>query len=319
MEREMEKPQQEDNGPCPYEKLAREAWESSDAYDGTPWDETDPIENELREKKKELVILALTDYSRYGDTAVAHAVAVSMIFHAELCILPLKKQIEAQSESLQHSLYVAERQGVPVTWITSGENSRKKIRRLSEEINAMMLVIGIAPKRKEGFFNRRKALRWILPSRIPVLTVGEKLPRPDAYRNILLPLDTSVYCKEKALWAGYFHRFYHADIHLMYKDYKDKYLEQKLKANIGFTEKIYSNLDIPCTHHHFPDSWEEIEHCALRNAADVRGSLMVCMTTKYPTLPDLLFGRKEKKLMKHADSLPLLFINQRDDLYVLCT
>ncbi|MBO7465181.1 MAG: hypothetical protein J6T56_04940, partial [Bacteroidales bacterium] len=176
-----------------------------------------------------------------------------------------------------------------------------------------------APKRKEGFFNRRKALRWILPSRIPVLTVGEKLPRPDAYRNILLPLDTSVYCKEKALWAGYFHRFYHADIHLMYKDYKDKYLEQKLKANIGFTEKIYSNLDIPCTHHHFPDSWEEIEHCALRNAADVRGSLMVCMTTKYPTLPDLLFGRKEKKLMKHADSLPLLFINQRDDLYVLCT
>ena len=308
-----------DEAPCPYEQLAREAWESSAEYNGTPWDETDPVESELREKKKDLVILALTDYSRHGDAAVAHAVAVSMIFHAELCILPLLPDVEAHSESLKHSLFVAETHHVPFTWQPYEPQLRRRIHDIAGEINAMMLVMGVSSERKQSFFTRRKALRWILPSRIPVLVVGSALPRPDAYRHIILPLDTSVYSKEKALWAGYFHRFYHANIHLLYKEYKDKYLAQKLKANLLFTEKIYGNLDIPSTAHPQPDGWEEIEGTALRFAPEIQASLMVCMTTRYPTPIDLLSGRREKHWMRHADEMPFLFINQRDDLYVLCT
>ena len=308
-----------EEAPCPYAGLAREAWESSAAYDGTPWDETDPVEAELREKKKDLVVMVLTDFSRFGDAAVAHAVAVSMIFHAELCIFPLVPVPEQQSESMLHSFEVAGRQGVPITWQPYETRLKDRLHAAAEEINAMMMVLAVDPSGKEGFFTRRSALRWILPSRIPVLCTGSVLPRPDAYRSVLLPLDTSVYSKEKALWAGYFHRFYHADIHLLYKNYKDKYLEQKLKANIAFTEKIYRNLEIPCTHHAMEDGWKEVESLALHFAPEVRAGLMVCMTTRYPTPVDLLCGRKEKQLMKHADALPLLFINQRDDLYVLCT
>lgn len=308
-----------EGAPCPYAELAKEAWESSAEYDGTPWDETDPVEAELREVRKELVVMVLTDFSRFGDAAVAHAVAVSMIFHAELCIFPLLPVPEQQGESMQHSLEVAGRQGVPITWHAYDAQLKHRLYAAAEEINAMMMVLAVDPLGKEGFFTRHKALHWILPSRIPVLCVGSELPRPDAYRSVLLPLDTSVYSKEKALWAGYFHRFYHADIHLLYKNYKDNYLEQKLKANIGFTEKIYGNLEIPCTRHAIADCWEEVESYAQHFAPEIRASLMVCMTTKYPTPVDLLCGRKEKKLMKKVDGLPLLFINQRDDLYVLCT
>ena len=312
-------PDPEEAQPCPYEQLAKEAWESSSEYDGTPWDETEPVEQELREKKKELVILALTDHSRYGDTAVAHAVAASMIFHAELCIIPLLPTPATESESLQHSLQVAGRQGIPVTWHPYETGLKSKLPSIAESVNAMMLVLGVATGSEPGFFTVRKALRWIRRSRIPALTVGDRLPRPDSYRSILLPLDTSVYSKEKALWAGYFHRFYHADIHLLYKNYKDTYLEQKLTANLSFTEKIYRNLEIPCTRHAIGDCWEEIERYALRFAPEVRGSLMVCMTTRYPTPADWLFGRKEKRLLQKAEGFPLLLINQRDDLYVLCT
>lgn len=308
-----------DEAPCPYEQLAREAWESSAEYDGTPWDEADPVESELREKKKDLVILALTDHSRWGDAAVAHAVAVSMIFHAELCILPLLPENKPYSERLIHSLHVAESHHVPVTWQPYERQLHRNIHHIAADINAIMLVMGVASERKQSFFTPRKALRWTLPSRIPVLVVGQSPPRPDAYRNIILPLDSSVYCKEKALWAGYFHRFYHAHIHLLYKQYKDRYLSDKLQANILFTEKIYGNLEIPSTAHPQADGWEEIEGAALRFAPEIQASLMVCMTTKYPTPVDLLFGRREKKWMKHADDMPFLFINQRDDLYVLCT
>lgn len=305
--------------PCPYAELAKEAWESSATYDGTPWDETDPVEIELREKKKDLVIMVLTDFSRFGDTAVSHAVAASMIFHAELCLFPLSPVPDQPNENMLHSFQIAERQGVPITWHAYDARLKDHLYASAEEINAMMMVLAVDPMGKEGFFTRRKALHWILPSRIPVLCVGSEKPHPDAYRNILLPLDTSIYSKEKALWAGYFHRFYHADIHLLYKNYKDHYLEQKVKSNIAFTEKIYRNLEIPCSHHAIADCWEEVESFALRFAPEIHASLMVSMTTKYPTPVDLLCGRKEKKLMKNVDKLPLLFINQRDDLYVLCT
>ena len=318
METEKEKPE-EGNGPCPYEELAREAWESSAEYDGTPWDETEPVARELREKKKDLVIIALTDHGRFGDTAVAHAVAASMIFHAELCIIPLTPATEPESETMRHSLHVADRQGIPVTWHPYENGLKRKLPAIAESVNAMMLVIGAAPDREPAYFTVKKALRWIRGSRIPALVVGGQLPRPDSYRSILLPLDTSVYSKEKALWAGYFHRFYHADIHLLYKNYRDDYLEQKLKANLQFTEKIYRNLEIPSTRHDIDDCWEEIESYALRFAPEVHGSLMVCMTTRYPTPADWLFGRKEKRLLKKAKGFPLLLINQRDDLYVLCT
>ncbi|MBR4492133.1 MAG: hypothetical protein IKO98_05710, partial [Bacteroidales bacterium] len=73
------------------------------------------------------------------------------------------------------------------------------------------------------------------------------------------------------------------------------------------------------TRHDIDDCWEEIESYALRFAPEVHGSLMVCMTTRYPTPADWLFGRKEKRLLKKAKGFPLLLINQRDDLYVLCT
>lgn len=309
----------EESGPCPYSELAKEAWESSKEYDGTPWDETDPVERELKEKKKELVVMALTDNSPYGQAAVAHAVAVSMIFNAELCIIPLTPDAVDLNAQLQHSLHVAERHRISVTWQPYEQPLKQKLPNIAESLNAMLMVIGTSPDGKQGFFNPGRLLRWIRHSRIPVLAVGAALPRPDAYRSILLPLDTSVYSKEKALWAGYFHRFYHADIHLLYKEYKDSYLKQKLEANLHFTEKIYRNLEISCTRHQTDDCWEEIEQFALRFAPEVRGSLIVCMTTRYPTPADWIFGRKEKRLLKRADGFPLLLINQRDDLYVLCT
>ena len=43
------------------------------------------------------------------------------------------------------------------------------------------------------------------------------------------------------------------------------------------------------------------------------------MTTSYKTIIDILFGVKEKYLIANRFGLPVLCINERDDLYVLCT
>lgn len=282
-------------------------------------EDTDPIENELKEKKKDLVIIALTDYTPHGDSAIQHAVSMCEIFKAELCILPLNPEPKHFSDSFQNALQRSREHQIVVTQHIYDRHLKRKIEVFAEEINAMMIVISVSKNRKESYFSPRVAMRWILPSRLPILVVGRKNPAPHAYQHVILPLDSSVYAKEKALWAGYFNRFYNSGIHILYKEYKDKYLSEKVKANLQFTDKIYGNLEIRSSKHPIGDTWEEIDLIARKYAPKVQASLIVSMTTKYSTIGDLLFGRKEKKIFKHLDEIPYLLINQRDDLYVLCT
>ena len=222
-------------------------------------EETDPVESELKEKKKDLVVIALTDHTPNGDAAISHAVAICMIFKAELCILPLNPEPKQFSDSFLNALQVAKKQGIIITQHPFKSHLQRDIHDFADSINAMMIVISVSQENSKSYFTPRKALRWILPSRLPVLAVGGTYPQPHAYQSVILPLDSSVYAKEKALWAGYFNRFYQSEIHIIYKQYRDSYLAEKVKANLQFTKKIYGNLDISYQTHALPDTWEEIE------------------------------------------------------------
>ena len=58
---------------------------------------------------------------------------------------------------------------------------------------------------------------------------------------------------------------------------------------------------------------------ALRHAAEYHGCLLVVMTTTYKSFVDILFGTREKHLIANKFGIPVLCLNERDDLYVLCT
>ncbi len=273
----------------------------------------------MEEEKKKIRILSFTDYTSYGDAAVAHAFTLCMIFRAELYILPLTKEQKTYSEMFKHVLEMSSQQHVPITHYTYCPTLKKEIYNFAEENNAMMLVIAAAKSKKTTFFYYRKALSFIKKSRVPVLVVGSNFPKEDAYQNIILPLDSSMYSKEKSLWASYFSRFYNAYVHVLYKNYKDDFLRYKLVENVGFTEKLYNNLKVLFKKHPVENIKKDIDDYACDFAPSVKGSLILSMTTKYLSLFDVLLGTKEKKTIQYVNTIPYLYINQRDDLYVLCT
>ena len=96
-----------------------------------------------------------------------------------------------------------------------------------------MFVIGVDDTGETGFFNKKKAMRFIKPSRLPVMTVGKKLPEKDVFQHVLLPVDIERQAKEKALWAGYFSRFYQSTIHILSPKYKDSGLQKQVHDNIA--------------------------------------------------------------------------------------
>ena len=279
-----------------------------------------------QEEKKKLNIIAIADNTEYGTSAIRYGGILAAIFKASLTIISnfsfskknqnnqnknnCNEQLKLANQLIQNSLEV---------FLLSNPFSPDNIYSYADETNSIMFVIGVQKKGKDSLFNLRKARRFIKPSRLPVMTVGLKLPDSNIFRHVMLPLDINRQHKEKALWAGYFSRFYHAKVHVLYATYKDSLLKQKVKDNIDFTKKLYQNLEIDYELHDFGREIDDIDRFSIFYAPEINASLTVVMMTAFYTIIDYIFGPKENALIANDEGLPVLCINEREDLYVLCT
>jgi len=279
------------------------------------------------EEQKKLNIIAVHDFTAYGDAAVRYAGILAAIFNASLTIITnlkrrgyktQKAQTDILTDTFKQTLDSVTSNSIEV-FVESKPFTKQLLYKLAEESNAIMFVIGVAKKDKRAHFTLNRALHFIRPSRIPVMTVGNKMPKSNVFQNVMLPLDIYRQSKEKSLWAGYFSRYYYAKVHILYGSYKDSFLKIKLKNNVDFTEKLYKNLEITCQMHHIAARVDNMDIYSLQYAEKIDATLTVIMTTKYRSLFDWIFGVKERSVIANAQGLPVLCINERDDLYVLCT
>ena len=274
------------------------------------------------EEKKKTTILAIVDDSEYGKSALRHAVTLAHIFKSSVTIVThftFKIRNYTQSPNVDLSNILTDDTKDLTLYYHQEVINLHHLHHLAENANGIMYVIGVARNDKKAFFNRKKALRFIKPSRLPVLTVGANPPIDPTWKNVILPIDIDRQAKEKALWAGYFNRFGGATVHLLHTIYTDAFLKQKLEENLAFIEKLYNNLEITSTLHEISPRTDNLEKYALQHTHEYNGCLLVIMTTTFKTIIDVLFGVREKSLIANKENIPVLCINEREDLYVLCT
>lgn len=275
------------------------------------------------DQKKKLNILAIADDSDYGRAAVCHGAMLAAVFSGSLTIVSkFGFAYEDHTPRADGDAWLLYAQKVVdhniETIMLPHYYFPETLYQYAEETNTIMYVIGVDKSGGEGFFSLSKALRFIKGSRLPVMTVGKTLPDKEIYQHVVLPIDIERQAKEKALWAGYFSRFYQSTIHILHNDYKDAGLKRQVNDNIAFVEKLYQNLEVKYELDNVSVN-QDIDRYSIEYAPTIGASLTVIMMTRYVTLGDLLTGRREKKIIGNPQSLPVLCINQRDDLYVLCT
>lgn len=277
--------------------------------------------NEPIQRYKNLNIIVLADDSAKGRVAAHQGLLLSEVFQANLTIFTTFGFQLPNGSNLTNTSFVADIQDI----VAPKEDSRiitdyvfpETLFKYADEHNTAMLVIGVSKSKNECFFSVKKALKLIKESRFPVMTVTSDYANTNAYKNILLPLDIERQNKEKALWAGYFCRFFNSKIHILLPKYKDEGLAKLVNDNLEFVEKLYCNLEIDYSVHNVDNS-SYFDEYALSLAENFDAGAEVIMMTKYYTLADLITGPRERKIIGNH-KLPILCINQRDDLYVLCT
>ncbi len=277
----------------------------------------DPVD-----QKKKLNVTVIADNSEYGQCAFRYGERLAVVFKASLTVVSnFGFSLEPRSSG-KATVEVAEvaAQTQPDTEIIVRNDYffPERIYRFAEETNTIMFVIGVDRAGKQGLFNNRRALSFIKPSRVPVMTVGKALPTDDAFRNVLLPLDIERYAKEKALWAGYFSRFYQSLIHVIYPSYADAGLRRQIHDNVAFVEKLYQNLNVTYELAAV-EPQKDLDLYAVEYARNKGATLTVAIISRYFSLTDLFAGARIRKIIGNSYNFPVLCINQRDDLYVLCT
>lgn len=148
--------------------------------------------------------------------------------------------------------------------------------------------------------------------RIPYLVYKESFNLLN-FNKILLPVSFLMEEVEKAQFASAFGRFFDSQISLLLaKDYGSKALTNSQKI-ISVLEKFNLNATIIKAK---KDSFK-INQEALRIAENNHFDLIIVTASREYGLDDLIFGSMEQRLIKKS-TIPILLINPRDDLYVLC-
>jgi len=243
-------------------------------------------------------ITVFFDDSVFGTAALAHAQKLAQVFDTEIIPIYLDKKTNLQAAFSE-----------------------------AEKGETLFFVVPVAQSKKDYFFNVKKARKWIRRSRVPVLTVDNSSPKETDYQQVVLPLDINCQDKELALWASYFPSYFQKKfpdipkdkliVHIIFNQYKDELLRKKVENNVAFVTKMFKNMDTPYQLHPF-NNIENIHTFGLKFAQQTGNSLMLFLMTEHYSLIDLLFGPIENRILGNREQIPVLCLNAREDIFVLC-
>lgn len=260
-------------------------------------------------------IVVVCDFSERMKEVVIHGVRLSDILKKELCLTAIWKNKE-QKTQLQEKLISATqtiKQNVPEMRVSSlliKNSLLENLDKLTWDYDAVLIVL--------HQFDMKLGLKAFRESSIAFIFVNGDAPEFLNYKNVLIPLDYRKASKETALWASFFGRFNHSLVQVVYAHETNKEDAANLMKNLSFLKKFLSNLNVA---HQLiagkSSSWG-ICNETIDNARNLNGDVMVFAGSSYISLIDLLIGLPEKRIIRKAGNLPVLIINPRKEICVMC-
>ena len=288
--------------------------------------------NEKKEKKDQYIIAYIADFGR-TEAVVTYAIHLSRMLHKGLVLLHIcdprhsaltPDDAEAQLKQLRNTLLEREWFGTAlddkeVTYAALKGNSRQLIAALPQLMGAVA-VVAQADRKCHGRnpMSVSSLLKNFADCKTAFLVVQEPLTHPERMKEVAMAIDFKKESKDKMIWSSYFPRFGNANMHVLYYDYKDAFLKDKWYANMKQLHKLYTDLGITFQPHIIESKSTYQDINALRFAAAQGYGLLIAVTTKEKDGLEFFIGTQEQRTIVNRDAIPILFLNPREDLYVLC-
>ncbi|MBR1517826.1 MAG: universal stress protein [Bacteroidales bacterium] len=273
-------------------------------------------------------VIAYLPHPDKTEAVVSHALPLAQMLHKGLILLYINdpRYGGPTKEEAQHLLAdEVERirpQHPDTNYIALAGNSREVISALPTLLYGVVVVAesnNESPRRSPT--HPKEVLRLFAESKIAYLVVQQRYEKKDFMSDVTLTIDYRRESKEKLIWASYMARFNHSHLHILSQQYKDEGLHKAWHDNIRFMEKMFASLGISdYTIENYAGRGPFAETGAIEDACRKKYDMHICTTTDMhdrDTL-ELLIGTAEQRVIRNPWKYPILFLNPRDDLYVLC-
>ena len=219
---------------------------------------------------------------------------------------------------------------ITVDYCLLRQPTRKAIDTVATVLNGVIIVAATDPtvKRHDPLYPK-ELLSNLSESKIAYLTLPIEWsgchkqglsPYPNAFRHVGLSIDFKKESKEKLVWASYFARFNKSAIEVYFDNYRDSGLKQKWYNNMKFLTKFFNGLGLTYSPHSVEVGNAVFPETVLQESAAEQCDLFISTTTDLRARDTLEFfiGTQEMRVIRNVRHLPTLFLNPRDDIYVLC-
>jgi nucleotide-binding universal stress UspA family protein len=278
-------------------------------------------------KEKKDYIVSLYDFTPEAEVALNHASLIAGQTGNEVQLLhiinndtPSKlKKLGAQPERVFDELKKraeknqAETQ-VPTSFHAVEGSIFTKISEYTEELGAVLIVLGTHGVRGIQHVVGARSLRVILSATMPVIVVQKTKAHYHGYKKILVPIDYSRFGKNKIENAIAIASYFKSEVILFKSGEKDPYLAEIIKTNLSYATFLLKVDQIPYTLHE-----ENIEEGSfsvqiIDLAAETNTDLIVISSEHTSlTLKDLFFGIHEIDIINNPGEIAVMCVNPLEE------
>jgi len=272
---------------------------------------------------KNNTVLAATDFHDVADFAIEHAVEIAKKFDYKLCVAHVykKKKATLTTDQVIDKLKtkvseIQSQHNIEVEYIFSEGDPLYTINEIAKDIGANYLVIGTRGKTGVEYVFGSYTAKIVQSSEIPVMVVKNRHEKIE-YKNIVLPLDSSVESRQKAKWAILFAKRWNAKLHIFTENLEASSNKSKLISNINLFSKIFEENGIDFEKYICKDPKIDFSKEAINYAVDINADLIIATTKLNILIPAKfsigLFGSNiDEDFIQKSAQIPYLCINPKN-------
>ncbi|MFN4082728.1 MAG: universal stress protein [Bacteroidia bacterium] len=152
------------------------------------------------------------------------------------------------------------------------------------------------------------ASRVISNSTLPVIVVKSN-NTPNAYNNIVFPLDLSKESKQKVKWAIHLGKSYNSTIHIFTYSVEDDFLNNKIMANLHQVQNLLDENGIKHTTK-IMNNDDDFADKTLDYAEEIRADLIMIMTqAEDKSIREYIIETYAQQIVNDSGNVPIFCVN----------
>ncbi len=192
------------------------------------------------------------------------------------------------------------------------------IEKNEDDEEAMMILFPQLPSGKLNYISEMNFMLRAHKLKLPYMVLQKPTESTWKPEHIIIPVGYDRTDKETAIWASYFARFTQSHITLLSAKENAAWAINSLNSNIRFMTKLFNEFGLSFTIKQAQSNSGHIQDATIKLAASEHNTIIILSTTKNYSIEHYFKGPVELQTIKNHENIPVLCVNPRKDIYVLC-